>query len=1194
MPKSHLRAVTVAVCSFILLSAITLFGQRITGDITGDITDASGAVVPNVTVTALNADTGLSRSATTTATGSYRIPELPIGNYKVTATAQGFKTTVQNASVLAGAVAHADFKLPVGQRTETVEVEGSAPLVDLSSNNNNFVDNLKIESVPLNGRDFNSLLAITPGVQRAPGGGFLAVSVNGSRTTSNNYFIDGLYNNDRYYGDSSINQTGILGIPAVTFPPEAIQELSVQETPSAEFGVKGGAPILINMKSGTNTWHGGATWVNHNGIGDAANYFSNHNTDNCASPGECRSTPIHNNQFNARIGGPIIKDKAFIFGFYEGQRYKSVAVANRVVPSADEVAGAMADIADHGLSPDPVGLALLNYFPITANGQLVQAIPTTASSNEFGLKTDVKLGTKHAVAGRYIFGDSLQNGPPFAGLQAAGSNAGLFNSVAPTRAQMAGLSWTWTVSSNKILESRLGFQRFSQTLGINNKVDPKTLGQTIDPNALGIDTGPLSPNDFGVPYVYMYHLGYGGYIGGVQGYPIVTAPDQTWDWSEHFSWVKGNHNIKLGGNFQRAYTNSTRNFARTGLAVGYFAYYTAYCYGYCNNGYLHDDPVQNDIEELLLGKADFANRSFGDTHRHITQNSFGIYAQDEWKIKPRLTLTYGLRWEVNGTMRDKNNNEAVFDPAVGFQKVGTDVGGIHNVDYHDFGPRAGFAWDVFGTGKLAVRGGYSLSFDVPNFGAFAAPYSFARARTGVFTQLNLGFFNVSNLAGVGGGTPDGFESDGITPIFNSPTDAAATCYDPSAHTGDYICYDAALNGPLFGADPAGVAPFNAFSIVKNFKTPRYHNFNLSLQSELFRNNVLTVTYSGQRGRDLLIFQNINASPLGSDCTSAAGCDPFRPLSGVFLAQDGVSPLLRQVIQATNGSESQYDSLQVSYNQRAYHGLDTQYNLTWSKCFDENSVNRGGAGDYPQINNSNPVGSTALGQANFRDSYGLCDHDVRLNFNVGGLYSLPTLPHLGKYVGAGWQFSSIFTAISGRPFTPILGGGTDRSGQGLVGNSIRAAYDGSPIQYNTRNPDAYVVETYSDGIQADPCGRTDPGTPITPFYLPCTGTVGNSRRGQLIGPGLAQWDMALIKNTKLTEKLSMELRWEVYNILNRANFHYFPNNVLGKCSDVLANGQCGISDQNLGTIVKTSDVSAGNPVIAQGGPRTMNFSIKFTF
>ena len=211
---------------------------------------------------------------------------------------------------------------------------------------------------------------------------------------------------------------------------------------------------------------------------------------------------------------------------------------------------------------------------------------------------------------------------------------------------MAGVSWTSNFGTNKILESRLGFTRFAQLLGIQNKIDPKSLG---------VDTGPLSPADFGVPYVYLLPLGYGGYIGGVQGYPITTRPDQTWDWSEHFSWVKGNHTIKFGGNFQRAYTNSLRNNARTGLLLGYFSYYAS----------MSGDPIQDSIEELLLGKADNANRAFGDTHRHLVQNSVGFYAQDDWKIKPRLTLTFGLRYDIFGNLRDRDNVAANFFPGRG-------------------------------------------------------------------------------------------------------------------------------------------------------------------------------------------------------------------------------------------------------------------------------------------------------------------------------------------------------------------------------------------------------------------------------------------------------------------------------------------------------------------------------------------------
>jgi hypothetical protein len=1134
----------ISLVGSLLLICLSLpsIAQTITGTITGTVTDASGAVIAGATVTVENLGTNQKRTATTSRSGNFDVPDLAIGKYKVSATSEGFKTVVQAVEVLTGAVSRAEFKLPVGQRAETVEVEGSAPLIDLSPNENNYVDSEKIENVPINGRDFNSFLAITPGVQRDPGGGFLAISINGSRTTSNNYFIDGLYNNDRYYGDSAINQTGILGIPAVSFPPEAIEELSVQETPSAEFGVKGGAPILLSMKSGTNTWHGGATWVNHSGIGDADNFFANPHGD-CSGVGDCKPTVIHNNQFHANIGGPIVKDKAFFFLFYEGQRNISEAVKARQVPTQAGVDAAVADIAAHGLTIDPVGQTLLNYFPIDQNladqgnpdfiGTFTQHTPSSASNNEFGVKFDYKLNNTNSLAVRYILGDSFQNGPPFAGLPPNPTlPQNLFNSVAPTRAQMAGVSWTSNFGNNKILESRLGYTRFSQLIDVNNKIDPKSLG---------IDTGPLGAADFGIPYVYMYHLLYGGYIGGVQGYPLSTRPDATYDWSEHFSWVKGNHTIKLGGNFQRGTSNSIRNNARTGLAVGYFSNYAPVVpYAYAS--------AQNDVEQLLLGKADLADRSFGDTHRHITQNSVGFYAQDSWKIKPRLMLSYGLRYEINATLRDTNNQEAIFDPVRGFLKVGTDVAGIHHVDYKDFGPHAGVAWDVFGNGKTAFRAGYSLSFDVANFAALASPYSFAHAHTGVFDQQNLGVFGVSNASDVGGG------GGSLLP----PTDPGASCYDPVARTGDYICFDSATNGPLFSPTP--VPPFNAFAVVQNFKTPRYHNFNVSIQRELFKNNVLTVGYSGQRGRDLIIYYDMNASPIGSlnktedaVCSSESDCDLRRPLFATF-------PDVRHVIAATNQGTSKYDSMQVSYNQRGWHGLDTQYNLTWSKCIDLNSSNRGGQGDYPQINNDNPVGSTALAHPNFQDGRGLCDQDVRLNFNVGGVYDLPDIPHLGRIVGQGWQLSTIYTALSGHPFSVFKNGGSDPSGQGLSGTSLRGSFNGDPVVIQTRNTIDYVSKS---------------------FEIPADGTVGNTSRNFLIGPGLSQWDVTLAKNTKINERLTVQLRWEVYNVLNRGNFSRFS----------LDNG---IQSGSFGSISETPDVAAGNPVIAQGGPRNMNLQMKFTF
>ena len=218
---------------------------------------------------------------------------------------------------------------------------------------------------------------------------------------------------------------------------------------------------------------------------------------------------------------------------------------------------------------------------------------------------------------------------------------------------------------------------------------------------------------------------------------------------------------------------------------------------------------------------------------------------------------------------------------------------------------------------------------------------------------------------------------------------------------DYACFDSATVGPIFGTSPTGSAPFNAFAVVENFKTPRAHNYNLSIQREITTNQVLTVGYSGSYGQKLLMYRDLNASPIGGN-----GVRPYR--RRLLRCQ---RPFYQHIIQATNAGRSRYDSLQATFSQRNWHGLNLTYNYTFSKCFDENSVNRGGAGNYPQANN--PFDPS--------DSHGLCDHDVTHNFNVSGLYSFPTLPMVPKLFGQGWQISTIYTAISGRPFSALISG-----------------------------------------------------------------------------------------------------------------------------------------------------------------------------
>ena len=1107
-----------------LVLGVPSFAQTITGAIAGDIADSSGAVVPNATVQAESTATGLSRTATTSGTGSYRIPELPVGTYKLTVTASGFKTLVGTAEVSAGGVTHADFKLVIGQRTETIEVEATAPLVEFSDKLNSYVDEERIKEMPLNGRDFNSLLAVTPGVQRTPGGGFLAITINGTRATSNNYLVDGISNNDRFYGDSALNETGVLGIPATLIPPDAIQELDVQQSPSAEFGVKGGAAINLIMKSGTNSFHGSAYGFRHTSFADAANYFTKHGETGCTS--DC-ATPLRNMQFGGTFGGPIVKDKTFFFVYYEGQRSASVSPFQAVVPWQGEVDAARQAIADNGLTENPVGQALLSFYPIApgpipddgSEAVINVKSPNVANGDSFSVKIDHRIGTKHQVSGRYFFGDSLQNVTAFTGeLSPPPPNKpDLFNSAAPTRAQLLGGTWTWNIDNTKILESRFGMTRFSQIIDVNNKINPADLG---------LDTGPLDPIDYGWPG--LYYFSDFGYTGGVVGYPISTRPTQNYDWSEHFSWVKGNHSMKMGGNYQYAFTDTLRNRSRSDLEV------------------LNGDHIAA-IEQVLLGKLDTAARSFGNTQRHVFQKTLGLYFMDDWKVRPRLTLSYGLRYDISSAIGESKNRGSNFFPSRGVVDLGKGIDRLYATPRNNFGPRVGFAWDIFGNGKTALRGGYALTYDFPNFASISAPqgnFSPFNVTTGAFTQTDQGIFSFS-LNGEGG---DPLVDGCIDP--NNPNDGGA-----------FICITPGVS--IYGSNPTGTPPFDVVSVVSPLKTPMYHLFNLSLSRELFAKNAVTIAYVGQRGHNLLLNRDLNATPIGCNVPDPAGC-LILPFTSQF-------PDINHILQITNDAKSWYDSMEVTYRQQNWHGINTQYNLTWSKCFDYESANRNGR--FTFVQSQNPYNPAA--------DKGFCDHDVPWNFNIGGNYTLPKVSQLGRFAGEGWEISAVFTAISGRPFNPNLRS-LDPSGQGV--GSVRPNYDGSPIHYNTRNPEAYVVETYTDGTNADPCGLTDVGLPISPFSIPCDGTIGNARRNMLRGPGLAQWDAVLIKNTKITERVNLQFRWEVYNLLNRANFATTGTAALGNVT----------SSGTFGQIFSTPDVDAGNPVVAQGGPRNMVFALKVIF
>jgi hypothetical protein len=1152
MGPSVLRVVwfcsALAVLAALLVPAAS--AQTFRGTILGTVTDTSGAAILNAKVSALNVATGVERTTETNGDGSYLIPELPIGTYKVTIAQSGFQSAVTNGVVVdVASERRIDAVLKPGQMNQQVVVEGET-LSDVETTSNTLGGILtqeEIKELPVNGRDYTKLIFLNPGVAGSPDqisdspGSYGEFSMNGARGRSNNYLLDGTDMNDGYRNDPAINQAGVFGTPSAILPIDAISELNVLSNFEPEYGRNGGAVVNIVTKSGGNQFHGDAFEYFRNNALDARNYFN--------FVGQPQA-PFHNNQFGGSVGGPIVKDKTFFFADYEGQRERVGVVSLACVPAqADLVATnpVIQKLLAHYPNGDPWPLPNIPGVAPSLNGcpNGPDASVTAPSFNNLTsaiAKIDHNFNQNNILSGRYFIGDSVQAFP--LALTGGGILPG-FNTSTPTRVQLVSISYVRILSPSKLNEARLGWNRFAEGF------DPQDSG--FHPSTVGLcaatsvaDCPGSGASDSGLPVV---NVGKFAQLGSSHTTPRHRF-DSNWQAFDNFSWKIGKHNVKMGYEYRRTSIqqffgiNFRGSLSFSGAATG-----TA-------------------LGDFLTGTVDGGSQSTGQPVRHTFQNNHGLYIQDSFQITPRITLNYGLRWDYYGVFTEKDNldsNITNFDVAaqtVTLTQVGQPgLSQLYRPDYKNFGPRLSIAWDPFGRGQTVVRAGYGLFYDAFSQDFFMGQVPYNSGFDPGPTYNPFGPAPIFSVSATGGVITNG------VPVYNAP-----------------------------GATPSG----DIFAVDRNIKTPYIENYNLNVQQQITNKIVLQVGYVGSQGHRLFRYVDLNqpdqaaitASDIafaqthnntlnGNPCFPAGGPGCISSVPRVF-ANNPYGATYINDLQTT--ARSNYNSLQASLRVNGWHGITSVVNYVWSHSLDTASDG------FEFI----PNGATPNDSTRPNLEYGNSNFDIRNRFTWVFAYEFPHMGGGWERLKNGWGVDSTVTLQDGQPFQLNYNFESDFSGSGE--NYDRPDVVG-PIRYNFSNPSEFL-DLSSFAIPCTPTAIALAGgfTGSNQDCVPGTRHFGSEGRTSLRGPSFKQWDFALYKNTKLTERLGMQLRAEFFNILNHPNFSnpFLPAFI----SDAAFNGTTIGNGREVGSgffpISATGDVGIGNPFLGGGAPRGIQLAAKFTF
>jgi hypothetical protein len=1128
------------VVTMILGLGVATGAQTFRGTILGTVTDSSGLPIDGATVTIKNMDTGLVRTTQTSADGSYSVAELPIGTYAVTISQNGFQSaTTSNVPVDVAGERRVDVVLKPGRISEIVEVSGAdLPQVETTTNEMGGVLTSKIvQDIPINGRDYTKLIFLNPGVAGSPDlitdspGSFGEFSMNGARGRSNNYLLDGTDMNDGYRNDPAINQAGVFGTPSTILPIDAVAEVRVISNFEPEYGRNAGAVVNIVTKSGTNGFHGTGAEYFRNSALDARNYFN---------PVGQRQAPFHNNQYGGSLGGPIVKDKTFFYLDYEGQRESVGVVTLATVPTGSAPDGSLSP----GDSTNPVISQLLARHPWPAPNLARGALFSTGSASVVSpsfnnlssmiAKIDHSFNANNLITGRYFFGDSVQSFP--LALTATGGQLPGFNTNTPTRVQLVSLSYVHTIGANKVNELRFGWNRFAEGFFPQD--------QNFHPSSIGLNTG-TGPADAGLPIILVSGV---AQLGATSSLPRHRF-DSNNQVIDNFSWKIGKHDVKFGVDYHRTSIQQ---------------YFDKYFRGRLKfSG--HTDSLGNTfspLQDFLAGSVDSGFQYFGDSTRHTFENNFGFYLQDSYRITPRLTVNYGMRWDYFGVVGEKKNllsNITSISPAAGTGTfVLTQVGqpglsSLYNPDKKNFAPRVSAAWDVTGKGKTVIRAGYGIFFD-----------SFSQ-------DMILGHLPYAPFFDPG-------------PAYNNIGPAA-------------ILSTGAVGGPIVSGNPV-YAPTttcsfecDVFGFDRNIKTPYMENYNLNIQHQITGKAVVQVGYVGSQGHRLWRFVDIsqpstaqiNAADLANGCIYSFGvCSTPGAPFGAARPLNGNPYNAFYVLQENSSGKSNYNSLQTSFRVNSWHGVTSIVNYVWSKSLDNSSD-----GEDFEPNAAQPNDST---RPNLE--YGLSNFNVPHRFTWIFGYDLPQMNGSLQKLRNGWGMNSSVTLQSGQPFQFNYNFEDDYSGSG---NGFDRPDVVGPIVYHPHDPSNYV-DLSSFAI---PCTvNVSTASGLASDCVPGSRHFGNLGRNALHGPTFKQWDLAIYKNTAITERLNMQLRAEFFNVLNHPNFAnpFLPAFIADPgISGFQINGNREVGGLNGGyPITATGDVGVGNPFLGGGGPRGIQLAAKFTF